>query len=46
MLIIFAGEEKINMKILMATEDYDDRIVAFLEFKKLNAAHDVDFVTS
>ena len=34
------------MKILMATEDYDDRIVALLEFKKLNAAHAVDFVTS
>ena len=33
------------MKILMTDDDSDDRLLALLEFKKLNAAHSVDFVT-
>jgi hypothetical protein len=33
------------MKILLATSDYDDRILALLEFKKLNVAHSIDFVS-
>jgi len=34
------------MKILMATSEYDDRILALLEFKKLNVAHSIDFVST
>jgi CheY-like chemotaxis protein len=34
-----------SMKILMTDDDSDDRLLALLEFKKLNAAHSIDFVT-
>jgi len=34
------------MKILMVTSNYDDRILALLEFKKLNVAHSIDFVNN
>ena len=33
------------MKILMTDDDSDDRLLALLAFKKLNAAHSIDFVT-
>jgi two-component system, response regulator len=33
------------MKILMTDDDSDDRLLALLAFKKLNAAHTMDFVT-
>jgi CheY-like chemotaxis protein len=32
------------MKILMTDDDSDDRLLAQLAFKKLNAAHSIDFV--
>ena len=32
------------MKILMTDDDSDDRLLALLAFKKLNAAHSIDFV--
>ena len=34
------------MKILMTDDDSDDRMMALLAFKKLNAAHSIDFVTN
>ena len=34
------------MKILMTDDDYDDRLLALIAFKKLNAAHSIDFVTN
>lgn len=34
------------MKILMTDDDSDDRLLALLAFKKLNAAHSIDFVTN
>lgn len=34
------------MKILMTDDDYDDRMLALFTFKKLNAAHSIDFVTN
>jgi len=34
------------MKILMTDDDSDDRLLALFAFKKLNAAHSVDFVTN
>jgi len=34
------------MKILMASSDSDDRILALLEFKTLNVAHSIDFVST
>ncbi|HWA34367.1 MAG TPA: response regulator [Cyclobacteriaceae bacterium] len=33
------------MKILMADNDTDDRLLASIAFKKLNMAHSLDFVT-
>ena len=32
------------MKILMTDDDSDDRLLALFAFKKLNAAHSIDFV--
>ena|SRR6478736_3654473 len=34
------------MKILMTDDDSDDRMMALFAFKKLNAAHSLDFVTN
>src|ERR1043165_5380175 len=34
------------MKILMADNDTDDRLLAALAFKNLNLAHSLDFVTN
>lgn len=34
------------MKILMTDDDSDDRLLAMLAFKKLNAAHSIDFVNN
>jgi len=34
------------MKILMTDDDYDDRMLALVTFKKLNVAHSIDFVTN
>ena len=34
------------MKILMTDDDSDDRLLALLAFKKLNAAHSIDFVNN
>lgn len=34
------------MKILMTDDDYDDRMLALITFKKLNVAHSIDFVTN
>lgn len=33
------------MKILMTDDDYDDRLLALIAFKNLNAANSIDFVT-
>jgi two-component system response regulator len=34
------------MKILMTDDDSDDRLLALFAFKKLNAAHSIDFVAN
>jgi hypothetical protein len=38
--------EYILMKILMVTADHNDKVLAVLAFKNLNAANSIDFVSS